>query len=112
MDLEQFEAEVLEVIENLPPHFQEKIKNIGLVIDDSGQDAEDKLILGLYQGVPATRKAGSRHMMPDKITIFKQAIEAVSPSQQSLKKNIRRVILHEIGHYFGLDDQKLKELGY
>ncbi|MCG9478601.1 MAG: metallopeptidase family protein [Actinomycetia bacterium] len=112
MDLKDFEAEVLEVVENLPLNFQEKIKNIGLVIDDSDIDAEGRLILGLYQGVPATRRAGKKYVFPDKITIYKKAIEKVSRTHQDIKKNIRRVILHEIGHYFGLDDNRLKELGY
>jgi len=112
MENTEFKNTVLEVLENLPDDFREKLENIGLVIDDSDVPAKGRITLGLYQGLPATRRAGNRRILPDKITLYKKAIERVSRTPEDMKKNIRRVILHEIGHYFGLDDHKLRKLGY
>ncbi len=113
MEYQQFEKMVLEVIDNLPESFGQKMENIGLVIDDSELPPKGKLTLGLYQGVPATRRTfRGRQSMPDKITLYKKAIEKVSRTDQDIRKNVRRVILHEIGHYFGLDEKRLRELGY
>ncbi len=113
MENNEFESIVLEVIESLPKNFSTKLENIGLVIDESDIVPGGKLTLGLYQGVPATRRSfRARRAMPDKITLYKKAIEKVSRTDEDLRRNIRRVILHEIGHYFGLDEQKLRDLGY
>ncbi|MGM0366837.1 MAG: metallopeptidase family protein [Actinomycetota bacterium] len=113
MEEKEFEKTVLEVVESLPGNFAQKLENIGLVIDDSDLPPKGKLTLGLYRGVPATRRSfRGRMAMPDKITLYKKAIEKVSRTDEDIKKNIRRVILHEIGHYFGLDEQRLRRLGY
>ncbi len=112
MEENEFENIVLEVLDNLPENFSSRLENIGLVIDDS-EPPKGKLTLGLYQGVPATRRTfRGRRSMPDKITLYKKAIERISPTDEDVKKNVRRVILHEIGHYFGLDEQRLRRLGY
>lgn len=118
MQRKEFEEIVVEALENLPQKFKSKLKNISIVIEenDSHHTAENnysqRLRLGLYQGVPLTKRFGRSSKMPDKITLYKEAIEKISRDEKELKKNIRRVILHELGHYFGLDDKKLKELGY
>ena len=120
MENENFEEIVIETIKSLPDKFREKLENIDIVIEDkrtgyylkNKKGSGQKLTLGLYQGLPITKRAGKRRVMPDKITIYKKSIEAVSHSKEELKKNIKRVVLHEIGHYFGLDEKKLKYLGF
>ncbi len=120
MDKKKFEEIILDTLENLPDRFKEKIKNLGIVIEDGNIDSilknnkstTRKYTLGLYQGLPATKRPGKIFIFPDKITIYKKALEEISRNDRELEKNIRRVVLHELGHYFGLDDKQLRKLGY
>ena len=117
MNIKEFEKVVLETIESIPEKFQKKLKNISVVIEETdGESFFEKehgsTLLGLYQGLPLTMRAGKRNLIPDKITIYKGHLEKISINDTELKKNIRRVVLHEIGHFFGLDEDKLKDLGY
>jgi len=68
-------------------------------------------LLGLYQGVPLTRRAGHFNVvLPDKITIFKETIERIAgPDEMAIKKLIRSVVHHEIGHYFGMNEKQVRE---
>lgn len=120
MDREEFEKTVISAIESVPEEFRKKIYNLDFIIDEhnivspegrkSGKSG--KITLALYQGVPLTKRAGARPVFPDKITIYKKAIESVSRSDSEVKKTIKRVVLHELGHYFGLGENKLRVLGY
>ncbi len=118
MDIDYFEKIILDALEEIPDKFKEKMRNISIVIDEDQispvlkKKGERRYTLGLYQGLPFTLRAGSRNDLPDKITIYKKSIEAVSKNEKELIKNIRRVVFHEIGHYFGLDENKLQKLGY
>jgi predicted Zn-dependent protease with MMP-like domain len=120
MDKDKFEQIILNTLKELPDEFKEKIKNLEIVIEENDVQPElkykksnqIKYTLGLYQGVPATKKPGKTIIMPDKITIYKKALEKVSNSDSELERNIKKVVLHELGHYFGLDEKKLKDLGY
>jgi len=120
MEKEKFEAIVLNTLKNIPDKFKDKIKNLSIVIEEKDirpvlkdkEDVRTKYTLGLYQGLPATKRAGRRNILPDKITIYKKSLEEVSRSDKELEKNIKKVILHELGHYFGLDEKKLRRLGY
>ncbi len=120
MEKEKFEAIVLNTLKNLPDKFKYKIKNLSIVIEEKDiravlkdkKNISTKYTLGLYQGLPATKRAGRRSILPDKITIYKKSLEEVSRSDKELEKNIKKVILHELGHYFGLNEKKLRRLGY
>ena len=120
MDNERFEQLVIRAIESLPDEFHERLDNIDIVIADvpSPEQLEtvDKkrgeTLLGLYEGVPLTnRHHGYGMVMPDKITIFQKPIEAVCRNDTQIVNEIRRVVLHEIAHHFGIDDERLRELG-
>lgn len=120
MEKEKFEAIVLNTLKNLPDKFKDKIKNLSIVIEEKDiravlkdkKNVSTKYTLGLYQGLPATKRAGRINIFPDKITIYKKSLEEISRSDKELEKNIKKVILHELGHYFGLDEKKLRRLGY
>jgi len=120
MEKEKFEAIVLNTLKNLPDKFKDKIKNLSIVIEEKDirpvlkdkKSVRTKYTLGLYQGLPATKRAGKISILPDKITIYKKSLEEISRSDKELEKNIKKVILHELGHYFGLDEKKLRRLGY
>lgn len=103
-------------MKELPPPFRRKMKNIEIVIEDMPpRDLLNKLgiaspgnLLGLYQGIPLTsRHAFYGNVLPDRIVLFKENIESRVSSKEELKPIIRDVLLHEIGHYFGLDEKEL-----
>jgi len=119
MDRERFEWLVAEAVDSLPDEFHTKLENIDVVVQDEptpSQLAEVGLkrgetLLGLYQGVPLTKR--SRHygmVVPDKITIFQKPIEAKCKSDIEVKAEIRRVVQHEIAHHFGIGDARLRQL--
>ena len=82
------------------------------LLRELGMD-EDELLLGLYQGTPLTeRHVEDNGRLPDAITLFKEDIEDVSESREQLVEEVRVTLLHELGHYFGLDEDDLERLGY
>ena len=120
MDSERFEQLVIRAIESLPDEFHERLDNIDIVIADMPSPEQMKALdqrrgetlLGLYEGVPLThRNQGYGMIAPDKITIFQKTIEAACRSDAQIVSEVRRVVLHEIAHHFGIDDERLKELG-
>jgi predicted Zn-dependent protease with MMP-like domain len=120
MDAARFEELVDQAIESLPDEFRERMDNVDIVIADVPTQrqqnrtdrARGEIILGLYEGVPLTeRTAGYTFVVPDKITIFQKNIESFYHDDKAIVKEIRRVVLHEIAHHFGIDDDRLDELG-
>ena len=119
MDRERFEWLVAEAVASLPEEFKAKLENIDVVVEDwptSGQLAKVGLghgqtLLGLYQGVPLTRRG--RHyglVPPDKVTIFQKPIEAKCRYDTDIVAEIKKVVRHEIAHHFGIGDARLKQL--
>ena len=105
MTNELFEKLVVEAVEDLPKFFKEKLDNVDLVVEDwpEQQFAPGRLLLGLYQGIPKTRRgAGYTMALPDKITIFKGPIELVSRGDEKVIKDVVvDTVEHEIAHHFG-----------
>ena len=120
MDRERFEWLVTRAIRNLPSEFLTRLENIDVVTEDWPTQAQiaraglrrGESLLGLYEGVPLTKRSRYYGMMvPDKITIFQKPIEAQCRNDAQIITEIRRVVLHEIAHHFGISDARLKELG-
>ena len=119
MDRARFERLVAEAIDSLPDDFKTKMSNVAILIEDypSPRDerraARGRLLLGLYQGQPLTSR-DSRYGMafPDKITIYQGNIESICRTESEIRDQVRRTVLHEIAHHFGIDDSRLRELGY
>ncbi len=111
MDREEFETIVRDSLQTLPAFIRDKLKNIAVVIED--QPIIHKSLLGLYQGIPL-KKRGSWYgnVMPDRIILFKNNIERISRSQEEMADLIQRVVIHEIGHYFGFGEEDLRKSGY
>lgn len=110
---EEFEELVIKVLSEIPERFKKRLENIDFVIEDELRSPDSTMVtLGLYEGIPYDRRGRGIRMLPDKITIYKKAIERISRDRMSLEKNLKRVIRHEIGHYFGIKERKLRELGY
>lgn len=111
MEREKFEKLVHEALKNLPKLFRDKLRNIDIVIED--EPVVHKSLLGLYQGVPLKRRGfWYGNVMPDKITLFQKNIERLSHNDEEIKAWVNRVLIHEIGHYFGFSEEKLRENGY
>ncbi len=120
METQKFEQLVAAAIESLPDEFRERLDNIDVVVADEPTQTQlrkshirgNTTLLGLYEGVPLTgRSAGYSFVIPDKITIFQKAIEAICKNDNQVVAQVTRVVRHEIAHHFGIDDDRLKELG-
>ncbi len=120
MDTLRFEQLVSRAVESLPEEFFDRLENVDIVVADEPSRAQfeqsgldkDELLLGLYEGVPITeRTSGYSLVVPDKISVFRKNVEAVCNSDDEIVKEVRRVVLHEIAHHFGIDDDRLDELG-
>ncbi|OGF44689.1 MAG: hypothetical protein A2452_07845 [Candidatus Firestonebacteria bacterium RIFOXYC2_FULL_39_67] len=113
MQIEGFEKEIEQALKSIPPEFIEKLKNIQITADDSAPQKNGSLLLGLYHGVPLKdRSAVFEPLMPDKITLYKQSLELISKTPEELRKNIKDTVVHEIGHYFGLEEKDIRKRGY
>lgn len=115
-----FEALVAEALDSLPPDIQEKLENVEVVVGWRPSPAQLRrlelgpghTLFGLYEGVPLTgRTSGYGMVLPDKITIFRQPIEARCRSDEQVRHTVRRTVLHELAHHFGISDERLRELG-
>ena len=120
MDREKFEELVDQAVKNLPAEFLDHLDNVEVLVDDrptanqmrrSGLKANQTL-LGLYEGVPQTRRGSNYGMvLPDKITIFQKTIEANCRSDEEIIQEVEKVVKHEIAHHFGISDARLREIG-
>lgn len=116
MTTEEFEAVVDRVLDGLPEWVVDQIDNLIVVVEDSpsaDQDPDDEGLLGLYEGVSLLeRSADYWGAMPDQITIFRLPHLALDLPRGELEDEIRRTVLHELGHHLGIDDRRLHELGW
>jgi predicted Zn-dependent protease with MMP-like domain len=106
---EQFEEFVADALDSIPEEFASRIENVAFLVED---DAEDANLFGLYQGTPLTKRYRVSGSMPDRITIFQGAICRACSSEQQVRELVRETVIHELGHYFGMGDEKLRALGW
>ena len=118
---EEFDTLVAEAIESLPPALHDRMSNVAIVVEmapslahlQRGQVAPGNTLLGLYEGVPLTQRTSHYgNVVPDKITLFQAPIEAAAGyDPDRIRAQVRRTVIHEIAHHFGIDDDRLEELG-
>ena len=120
MEREQFEKLVEKALEGLPAEFKERLENIVVVVEDwptLEQLAKVRVkhrqdLLGLYEGVPLPKRGRAYNMvLPDKISIFQKPIEMHYRSDERIVRKVQDTVRHEIAHYFGISDARLRELG-
>src|SRR5437870_2697259 len=121
MNRKAFEKLISESIRELPEEFRNKLENVAVIIEDypseelrqqMGLSPEDTLF-GLYEGVPLTERAFfAQPLYPDRILIFQRAIEDECDSPEEVKEELKITLVHEIAHFFGMDDDYLEDLGY
>jgi predicted Zn-dependent protease with MMP-like domain len=110
---------VRRALAGLPPPFRQRLSNIDIVIkrrpgpDDLREAglSPGETLYGLYAGVPLTERSEYGLVLPDKITIFQEPLERDFPDEAHLVEEVRKTVLHEIAHHFGISDEKLAEMG-
>jgi len=120
---EEFEAVAQEVFDSLPEPFGGTIENVQIVVEDipdahvmqKTRIQSPAMLLGLYEGIPLNRRGsayGAYPTVPDKITLYQQNIESVARTDAALRAKIRDVLIHEIAHYFGMNEEEVRNAGY
>jgi predicted Zn-dependent protease with MMP-like domain len=122
LDYSEIRKEVTRVLDRLPRRFREQLRNVEFVVEErpsvellrtEGLDPRRDTLFGIYQGVPLPeRSALDPPLLPDKITIFSEPLRESFPDLEELRAQIRLTVLHEIAHYFGMDEDQIEELGY
>lgn len=105
-----FEDHVRAALDELPPHLAAALQNVAVVVEDENEDEPD--LFGLYHGVPLPERGDMAGQLPDTISIYRLPLEESFPDPEDLRREIRITVLHELAHYFGLDEDRIAELGY
>jgi len=118
---EEFEEVVDEAIQSIPEGFHQYLEDIAVDVEEMPDQATcdevglrgPRSLLGLYRGTPLTRRhVEATYRYPERIVIYQRNIERICKTRRHMIDQIRRTVLHEIGHHFGLDERQLRELGY
>ena len=120
---EEFENLAQKVFDSLPERFQENMENVRIVVEDEpGAETmkqmriySPNILLGLYEGIPLNKRGGWYGMspvVPDKISLYKINIERGAGSLTEIYERIRRVLIHEIAHYYGMNEDEVRAAGY
>ncbi|MBZ5541782.1 MAG: metallopeptidase family protein [Acidobacteriia bacterium] len=127
MDRECFVKLVEEVLEALPAEFRKRIHNLAVLVENrppkrssrktrgsaqkAGFEKTARVVLGIYQGVPATKRSVfDPSAGPDRIVLYQKNIEEVCSNEAEIRHEVRQTVLHELGHYFGMDEAQLKDV--
>jgi predicted Zn-dependent protease with MMP-like domain len=110
VDPGRFEEMVASVLDGLPEDLGRLMSNVAVTVEHG---AGPPGLLGLYEGVPLTsRTTGYAGVLPDRITIYRQAISSICQTEQEVAVQVRKTVIHEVAHHFGIDDRRLRELGW
>jgi len=108
MTPEEFEAHVRAALDDVPPELARALETVAIVVEDENPEEPD--IFGWYDGLGPTRdRAGA---LPDRVVIYRLPLVESFPDPGELRREIRITVLHELGHFFGLDEERIRELGY
>ena len=106
----RFEDMVVTALDGLPEDLGQLLRNVAVTVE---HDPGPPGLLGLYQGIPLTsRTSDYAGVLPDRITIYRQAICAICRTEDEVADQVRRTVIHEIAHHFGIDDHRLRQLGW
>lgn len=108
---EEFEELVAQALDDLPPDLVALLDNVAIFVEEDSPPGEH--LLGLYVGVPLTERTGAYVMaLPDRIMIYRRPTLAISRDRDEVRAQVQMTVAHEIAHHFGIDDERLHELGY
>jgi predicted Zn-dependent protease with MMP-like domain len=117
----RFRTLVSQALEDLPAEFMERMNNVEVLVADLptpdqeafyGGPDDEGLLLGLYEGTPLTERTTGYVGLPDRITLFQDNIEAVCETEEEIREEVRKTVLHEIAHHFGMGEERLLEMDY
>jgi predicted Zn-dependent protease with MMP-like domain len=107
---DRFEEMVAEALDGLPPELGRLMRNVAVTVEHNQGPPG---LLGLYEGIPLTSRTSQyAGVLPDRITIYRQAICVMCRTEAEVADQVRRTVIHEIAHHFGIDDDRLRELGW
>lgn len=109
IDVDAFEALVTDALETIPEELRAEMQNVAIIIDDESPPGR---LFGLYEGIPLTKRGYYAGANPDRITLFLQTICRAATTTEDLAHRVRVTLLHEVGHHFGMDEKRLRELGW
>ena len=122
MNAKEIREEAARVLDELPEEFRSRLSNIEIVVqkrpskhqlEQIDLDSPEEVLYGLYEGIPLTdRSVFDPPLLPDKITLFSESLLNDFPDSEELREQIRLTVIHEIAHYFGMDDDEIEKLGY
>jgi predicted Zn-dependent protease with MMP-like domain len=109
---EHFEALVELALDSLPESLARAVENVAVVVEDRAGDG--RRLFGLYEGIPLTQRSPASYsgVMPDRITLFQDTISSVCSTEADLVRQVRKTVIHEVAHHFGISDERLTELGW
>jgi predicted Zn-dependent protease with MMP-like domain len=114
MERDEFAKIMQEVFDSIPEEFRSRISNVAVLVEDfpPGQSPiRKKLLLGLFHGVPMTKKSVfNLPTGPNYVVLYQENIEAVCSTEAEIRAQIRLTVIHEFGHYFGMDEDQLKDV--
>jgi predicted Zn-dependent protease with MMP-like domain len=112
MSAEDFEGLVAQALDEIPPELARLMDNVAVFVEDDSPAGEPEL-LGYYDGTPLTERDGMyAGVLPDRIVVFRRPILAMCRSADEVVEEVRITVVHEIAHHFGIDDERLHDLGY
>ncbi|MEI8081135.1 MAG: metallopeptidase family protein [Actinomycetes bacterium] len=113
VDRAHFEALVARALDTIPPKLAARVVNVAVLVKDEPPRSDPNL-LGLYEGIPLTERGSVSYagVIPDSVTIFRGPICRMCSTVEEVVEEVRITVVHELGHYFGIDDDRLHELGY
>jgi predicted Zn-dependent protease with MMP-like domain len=110
MEEDEFEEHVRAALDTLPADLARGLENVAVVVED--EHPGDPGLFGTFHGVPRTERSSFGPAMPATITIYRRPLEDAFPDPDELEREIRITVLHELAHYFGIDEERIDELGY
>ena len=119
VELQRFEELVRRALDTLPEEIAQRISNVDVEVQELPTESQlrsvgvpsGRTLLGLYQGIPLTRRTSGYSMVPpDRITIFKRPLEMISRGDDDLVNQVRATVIHEVAHHFGISDERLHEI--
>jgi predicted Zn-dependent protease with MMP-like domain len=108
---ERFEELAAEAVTTLPEALASRMDNVVIIVED---EAKGRSLFGLYEGIPLTKRGLQSYsgVMPDRITLYQTTICQVCSNEEEVRAQVRKTVIHEIAHHFGISDPRLEELGW
>jgi predicted Zn-dependent protease with MMP-like domain len=106
----EFDAIVRTVLDELPTEIAARLENVAVVVED--ENGTDPDLFGLFEGVPLTERGDGAGLLPNRVTIYRRPLVESFTEPDELAEEVRITLLHELAHYFGIDEDRLAELGY